>query len=213
MARLVPLSAEILLARAAARLSRLSGAGGGTTVPGKLLWKLDPGAVDRLAARLSDGAALISATNGKTTTSAMAARILAPVARLAHNRSGANLVSGVASALLAARGADVGLFEVDEGALPEVARRLRPRAVCLGNLFRDQLDRYGELELVAARWRAAVDALPGETAVIVNGDDPQVGDLARGHAHATVFGLDDRRHASPTLQHAADSKWCVRCRT
>ncbi len=213
MALRAPLAAEIALARAAAGLSRLAGAGGGTTMPGKLLWKLDPGAVDRLAARLPLGAALVSATNGKTTTSAMAARILAPVARLAHNRSGANLVSGVASALLAARGAELGLFEVDEGALPEVARRLRPRAVCLGNLFRDQLDRYGELELVAARWRAAVDALPGETAVIVNGDDPQVGDLARGHAHATVFGLDDPRHASPTLQHAADSKWCVRCGT
>jgi UDP-N-acetylmuramyl tripeptide synthase len=213
MALRAPLAAEIALARAAAGLSRLAGAGGGTTMPGKLLWKLDPGAVDRLAARLPLGAALVSATNGKTTTSAMAARILAPVARLAHNRSGANLVSGVASALLAARGAELGLFEVDEGALPEVARRLRPRAVCLGNLFRDQLDRYGELELVAARWRAAVEALPGETALIVNGDDPQVGDLAHGHAHATVFGLDDPRHASPTLQHAADSKWCVRCGT
>src|SRR5437762_13705088 len=100
MAVRLPLSAEILLARAAASMSRFAGAGGGTTVPGKLLWKLDPGAVDRLAARLSDGAALISATNGKTTTSAMAARILGPSFRLAHNRSGANLVSGVASALL-----------------------------------------------------------------------------------------------------------------
>ena len=213
MAFRAPLAAEIALARAAAGLSRLAGAGGGTTMPGKLLWKLDPGAVDRLAARLPLGTALVSATNGKTTTSAMAARILAPAARLAHNRSGANLVSGVASALLAARRAELGLFEVDEGALPEVARRLRPRAVCLGNLFRDQLDRYGELELVAARWRAAVDVLPGETALVVNGDDPQVGDLAHGHAHATVFGLDDPRHASPTLQHAADSKWCVRCGT
>src|SRR5213080_3381686 len=209
----VPLAAEIAAARVAGRLSRLVGTGGGTTMPGKLLWKLDPGAVDRLAARLPLGAALVSATNGKTTTSAMAARILAPVARLAHNRSGANLVSGVASALLASRGAELGLFEVDEAALPEVARRLRPRAVCLGNLFRDQLDRYGELELVAARWRAAVEELPGETALMVNGDDPQVGDLAHGHAQATVFGLDDPRHASPTLQHAADSKWCVRCGT
>src|SRR5438132_13191893 len=103
MALRVPLSAEIWLARAAAGRSRLAGAGGGTTVPGKLLWKLDPGAVDRLAARLPQGAALVSATNGKTTTSAMAARILAASFRLAHNRSGANLVSGVASALLAAR--------------------------------------------------------------------------------------------------------------
>ncbi len=213
MARLVPLSAEILLARAAAGLSRLVGAGGGTTVPGKLLWKLDPGAVDRLAARLPQGSALVSATNGKTTTAAMAARILAPSVRLAHNRSGANLVSGVASTLLAARDAELGLFEVDEGALPEVARRLRPRAVCLGNLFRDQLDRYGELELIAGRWREAVSHLDDDAALVVNGDDPQVGDLASLRAKALVFGLDDPRHASAELQHAADSKWCVRCGT
>jgi lipid II isoglutaminyl synthase (glutamine-hydrolysing) len=213
MALRFPLPAEILLARAAVRLSRLAGAGGGTTVPGKLLWKLDPGAVDRLAARLPQGSALVSATNGKTTTSAMAARILAPSFRLAHNRSGANLVSGVASALLAAREAELGLFEVDEAALPEVARRLRPRAVCLGNLFRDQLDRYGELELLAKRWRAAVSELPEESALVVNGDDPQVGDLASGRAVAVVFGLDDPRQASPELQHAADSKWCIRCGT
>jgi UDP-N-acetylmuramyl tripeptide synthase len=143
----------------------------------------------------------------------MAAQILAPSFRLAHNRSGANLVSGVASALLAARGAELGLFEVDEGALPEVASRLRPRAVCLGNLFRDQLDRYGELELVAQRWRVAVSGLPEESILVVNGDDPQVGDLASGHAGAVAFGLDDPRHASPELQHAADSKWCIRCGT
>jgi lipid II isoglutaminyl synthase (glutamine-hydrolysing) len=207
------LPAEIMLARAAARLSRLAGAGGGTTVPGKLLWKLDPAAVDRLAARLPHGTALVSATNGKTTTSAMAARILAPSTRLAHNRSGANLVSGVASALLAARDAELGLFEVDEAALPEVARRLRPRAVCLGNLFRDQLDRYGELELLAQRWRATVSQLGEGAALVVNGDDPQVGDLASRRPGAVVFGLDDPRHASPELQHAADSKWCVRCGT
>src|SRR5207253_9299745 len=145
----VPLSAEILLARAAAGLSRLAGAGGGTTVPGKLLWKLDPGAVDRLARRLPLGSALVSATNGKTTTAAMVAEIVGPRVRLAHNHSGANLVSGVASSLLEARGAELGLFEVDEAALSEVAARLQPRALCLGNLFRDQLDRYGELEHVA----------------------------------------------------------------
>src|SRR5438132_10153983 len=144
----VPLRLEIAAARAVGELSRLARAGGGTTVPGKLLWKLDPGAIDRLAARLPRGSALVSATNGKTTTSAMAASILGEAVRLAHNGSGANLVSGVASTLLAApRDAELGLFEVDEGALPEVARRVRPRAACLGNLFRDHLDRYGELEL------------------------------------------------------------------
>src|SRR5436305_4418626 len=135
------------------------------TIPGKLLSKLDPGAIDRLAARLPAGAAAISATNGKTTTAAMAAEILRRRFRLAHNRSGANLVSGVASTLLSADGAELGLFEVDEAALPEVARRVRPKAILLGNLFRDQLDRYGELEIVAARWRSALDGLDARMVV------------------------------------------------
>ena len=210
--RAVPLQLEIVLARATGTLSRVAGVGGGTTVPGKLLWKLDPGAVDELAGRLPLGSALVSATNGKTTTAAMAAEILRGKLKLAHNRSGANLVSGVASSLLSARDAELGLFEVDEAALPEVARRLRPRALCLGNLFRDQLDRYGELELVAGRWRAAVDELPSDSRLVVNGDDPQVGDLGRTRSR-TVFGVDDPRHAYRTLQHAADSKWCIRCGT
>src|SRR5215475_15316225 len=172
-----PLALEISAARGVAALSRRLGAGGGTTIPGKLLADFDRGAIDRLAGRLPTGTAVVSATNGKTTTTAMAAEILRPRHRLAHNASGANLVSGVASSLLSARDADLGLFEVDEAALPEVTRRLRPRALCLGNLCRDQLDRYGELELVAGRWRAAVDELPSDSRLVVNGDDPQVGDL------------------------------------
>ena len=206
----VPLAAEVAAARAVAGLSRLVGAGAGMTVPGKLLSIVDPGAVDRLAARLPAGTAVVSATNGKTTTAAMAAEILRPRFRLAHNRSGANLLSGVASTLLAADGAELGLLEVDEAALPEVMRRVRPRAVCFGNLFRDQLDRYGELELVAARWRASLASLPG-AALAVNGDDPLVAELAGGRG--LVFGVDDPQVARPALQHAADSIHCVRCGT
>jgi UDP-N-acetylmuramyl tripeptide synthase len=207
----VPLTVGIVGARVAARLSRLVGAGGGTTVPGKVLSSLDPEVLDRLARRLPLGSVLVSATNGKTTTAAMAAQILAPRVRLAHNASGANLRSGVTSSLLSAKGAELGLFEVDEAALPEIAERVRPRAICLGNLFRDQLDRYGELEHVAERWRAVVRDLPAQAALVVNGDDPQVGDLAHERPGSVVFGLDDRRHAVPELLHAADSKWCLRC--
>jgi lipid II isoglutaminyl synthase (glutamine-hydrolysing) len=209
----LPLPAGIAAARAAGGLSRLARTGGGTTIPGKVLTFLTPSAVEQLASRLPAGAALVSATNGKTTTTAMVAEILEGRVRLAHNSSGANLMSGVASTLLSAQAAELGLFEVDEAALPEVARRVRPRAVCLGNLFRDQLDRYGELELVADRWRRAVSELSEETSVVVNGDDPQLGDLAGSRPSSIVFGLDDRRQAAPELQHAADSKWCLRCGT
>jgi UDP-N-acetylmuramyl tripeptide synthase len=208
-----PLALEIAAARGVAALSRRVGAGGGTTIPGKLLSQLDPEAIDRLAARLSAGTAVVSATNGKTTTTAMASEILQSRHRLAHNAAGANLVSGVASALLAAADADLGLFEVDEAALPELVCRLRPQAVCLGNLFRDQLDRYGELELVAERWREAVAGLPEETRLIFNADDPQLAAVGEAHAGSVAFGLDDPAVARPSLQHAADSKYCVRCGT
>ena len=209
----VRLELETLAARGVGALSRAAGRGGGTTLPGKLLWKLDPGAVDALAARLPLGVALVSATNGKTTTTAMAARILGGEHRLAWNQAGANLLSGIASALVSARKAELGLLEVDEGALFEAAARMRPRAVALSNLFRDQLDRYGELELVAEGWRKAVDGLPDATTLVVNADDPVVSSLADERTHALRFGLDDPRHARPELQHAADSKYCIRCGT
>ena len=205
------LALEASAARLVGRLSRAAGRGGGTTLPGKLVWKLDPAAVDALAARLHQGVALVSATNGKTTTTAMASSILAPTRTLAWNNSGANLASGIASTLLDADGADLGLLEVDEFALPELMRRTHPRVVCLGNLFRDQLDRYGELEHIAERWRDAVAGLAPEATLVANADDPLVAGLAEGRESRLLFGVDDPRRARNGLQHASDSKYCIRC--
>jgi UDP-N-acetylmuramyl tripeptide synthase len=170
--------------------------------------RLEPGAIGRLAARLREGSVVISATNGKTTTAAMAAAILERTGRrLVHNRAGANMAGGVASALLDARGpADLGLFEVDEFWLPRVARELSPRALLLANLFRDQLDRYGELETIADRWAEVVAAQRG--GLVLNADDPLIADLAE---EATFFGVEDASLALPGLQHASDSKHCRRC--
>src|SRR4051794_15109254 len=153
----LPLPAAVGAARAAGALSRAAGRGGGTTLPGRVLLALDGEAPEQIAARLPLGAAVVSATNGKTTTCAMAAEILQEDVSICHNAAGANLLSGVSAALLAGTDAggrprcQLGLFECDEAALPEVARRVRPHTLALGNLFRDQLDRYGELELVAER--------------------------------------------------------------
>ena len=205
------LGLEIGVARLAGGVSRAAGRGGGTTLPGKLLWRVDPDAIDALAARLPRGTAVVSATNGKTTTSAMAAQVLGARHRLAWNNSGANLASGVASTLLQTRDAELGLFEVDEFALPGLLQRLQPHVLVLGNLFRDQLDRYGELEHIAERWREVVAALPETTRLVVNADDPLVADLAADRPGSVRFGIDDPRVARPALQHAADSKYCVRC--
>jgi lipid II isoglutaminyl synthase (glutamine-hydrolysing) len=180
------LAPKLAIARAVGVVSRLRG-GGGTSLPGRLLLALDPGAIAELSARLPDGCAVVSATNGKTTTAALAASILEREGvSLVHNQAGANMAGGVASTLLgAARGrgvaGDFGLFEVDEFWLPKLVEQLRPRVVVLGNLFRDQLDRYGELDAIADRWERAVRGGAGSGALLVcNADDPTVADLARG---------------------------------
>lgn len=209
-------SPSIVIARAAGRLSRGFGRGGGTSLPGKVLLRLRPGAVGDLAAALEHGTALVSATNGKTTTSRMIAGAVREAGwRLVSNRAGANLLSGVATALLddARRRppSEIGLFEVDEAALPTVAADVRPRVVLLMNLFRDQLDRYGEIETLAARWEQMIAALPAETVVVANADDPAVCALARERENTIFFGLADVRASLADLPHAADSKRCRRC--
>ena len=198
------------LARAASRRLR----GGGTAVPGKLLLRLEPRALAKLAPRLGRGSVVISATNGKTTTAAMLASVLERGGiGLVHNRTGSNMAGGVASAMLDARpgGDELGMFEVDEAWLPAVARDLRPHTFLLSNLFRDQLDRYGELAVLAERWSEMVDAQPESTRLVLNADDPLVADLGRDRPDVTYFGVADDSLALAELQHAADSKGCSRC--
>src|SRR5215212_907614 len=159
---------KLALARAVGVLSRRSGRGGGTTLPGRILLRLAPDALDRLSTTLSRGSTIISATNGKTTTAGMIAAARRAAGRTpVHNRAGSNMSWGVATALLDQRG-DEGLLEVDEAWLPRVAPQLRPRLIVLGNLFRDQLDRYGELEQIADRWAELVASSAGEVGFALN---------------------------------------------
>jgi UDP-N-acetylmuramyl tripeptide synthase len=205
-----------LLARATGVASRRLGRGGGTTFPGRLMLRLSPGALARMSKELDDGSVLLSATNGKTTTASMiAAQLERDGRRVVHNRAGSNMAWGVATALLDAGRApgELGLFEVDEAWLPRVSSELRPRLLLLSNLFRDQLDRYGELELLADRWAAAVAALEGHAGFVLNADDPLVADLGRERRQVTYFGLEDDTQALPEMQHAADSKHCRNCGT
>ena len=217
----VRLAAGLAAARAVGGLARATGRGGGTSLPGKVLTRVEPHAIERLAGRLARGSVVISATNGKTTTAAMVSTVLERAGtRLVHNRAGANMVGGVASALAAAarRGGrevdgDLGLFEVDEFWLGPVVEELEPRAILLSNLFRDQLDRYGELDIIADRWAELVARRGARSALVLNADDPLVADLGRGDpAHpALYFGVEDDSLALPELQHASDSKHCRRC--
>jgi UDP-N-acetylmuramyl tripeptide synthase len=212
------LAAGVAAAKAVGTLARTAGRGGGTSLPGKVLTRVEPHAIGRLARRLERGSVVISATNGKTTTAAMVASILERTgARLVHNRAGANMAGGIAATLANAsrRGGrtltgDFGLFEVDEFWLGPVVEELEPRAMLLGNLYRDQLDRYGELDTIAERWaQVAESAL--DTRLVLNADDPTVADLGRHREDAVYFGVEDDGVALAEMQHAADAKHCRRC--
>jgi UDP-N-acetylmuramyl tripeptide synthase len=208
--------AKVALSRAVGAASRASGRGGGTTLPGRVLLRLEPEAIALLGAGLDRGATIVSATNGKTTTAGMIAAVLGADDRHpVHNRAGSNMTWGVATALLEQSGRE-GLFEVDEAWLPRVSEQLDPRLIVLGNLFRDQLDRYGEMEALADEWAKTVAARTGSTDFVLNADDPLIADLGRDREGARregvlYFGIEDPSQALPELQHAFDAKHCRRC--
>ena len=213
------LGPKLAFARAVGTVSRLRG-GGGTSLPGKLLMRLEPDAIEALGGRLDRGSVLVSATNGKTTTAALAAAVLERGGlSLVHNQAGANMAGGIASTLLEAAGrggsisGELGLFEVDELWLDRLAAQLHPKVVMLGNLFRDQLDRYGELDAIAERWAKAVGpgGPAGAAELVCNADDPLLADLGRERAHVLYYGVDDDTLALEGMAHAADAKHCRRC--
>ncbi len=162
---------KVALARLVRAVSRRAGRSGGTTAPGRLLLALDDTALERLGRRLDEGSVLVSGTNGKTTSASMISNVMKHAGRpLVHNRAGSNMTWGVATALLDAgdRPRELGLFEVDEAWLARVAHALEPHTILLSNLFRDQLDRYGELETIADRWAAVVAGFPGTALVLLS---------------------------------------------
>jgi UDP-N-acetylmuramyl tripeptide synthase len=214
--------AAIWTGKVAGSASRALRRGGGTAVPGVIAERVEPRLIERLGAQLGQGSVLVTGTNGKTTT----AHMVSSVARAAgylplHNRSGSNLMRGIATALI--DDADLlgrlrqgeqrlGVFEVDEAILPDAVRALAPRVLVFTNLFRDQLDRYGEVDAIAARWQSTLRAAPESTVVVLNADDPSVAalkDVARGPV--LHYGVDDRKVALSGPEHAADSRWCPAC--
>jgi len=213
------LVAAVVAGRLVTLLSRTFGLGGGTTAPGHLVRFLDPQAICDMAARIPRGSIVVTGTNGKTTTSRMISTVLQKAGlRVIHNRSGANLIVGIASALVndsTLSGwpwAEVGLFEVDEAAFPAAVRELRPRFCVLTNLFRDQLDRYGEVDYLARIWRETLERLPESTTVLLNVDDPRLASLGDGLAcRVLYFGIEDRSLPGTAGSHASDSRFCLRC--
>ena len=216
------LMAAIAAGKLAGIASRAFGRGGGTALPGVLAERIDPRLVEQLAAQVGHGSVMVTGTNGKTTTAHMLSSVAAKAGYLPlHNRSGSNLMRGVATSLLDQSGPlgrlfqaerRLGIFEVDEATLPEAVAAVKPRVLIFTNLFRDQLDRYGEVDSIAARWRDTLQAAPESTTVVLNADDPSVAALEASARGRVVFcGVDDRAPALDEPEHAADSRWCPDC--
>ncbi|MFM9105666.1 MAG: Mur ligase family protein, partial [Chloroflexota bacterium] len=215
------LAAALAAAKSSGAVIRRLGRGGRSASPGQIADRIDPGLLGKVAGRLPQGAIVVAGTNGKTTTSRMIADILEASGRIvAHNRSGSNLVRGVASAfaerssLLGNPRADCAVIESDEAALPDILRQVRPRVLVLNNLFRDQLDRYGELAAIAGKWAPALRALDARAIVVANGDDPMLAALTEDlAARRVLLGLDDANPAYQLerLPHAVDSATCRSC--
>ena len=214
------LFAAILAARSAQLASRRLGTGGGSTIPGVVARRVDPGVLNKLSRQLPLGSAAITGTNGKTTTTGMISKVLATAGiRAVNNSTGANLVTGVTAALvsdssLAGRMAsEMGLFEVDEASVPRVAAEAELEILAVLNLFRDQLDRYGELAYTGKVIASAFANLPRAGAVVLNADDPLVASLGTSAARPVFYGVDAPDLDTGSLQHVADSKDCPACGT
>lgn len=200
-------------------LSRLFSFGGGSSFPGLVALKIDPNLITKISGKLRYGSIVITGTNGKTTSSKYLSSILKNNGyKVVHNRTGSNLMRGIASALIeqstvfgTPRG-DIGLFEIDEATMKDAVASIRPKIILVTNLFRDQLDRYGELDKIAAVISNSMSGLNDAT-ILLNADDPLVVSLShRINNENTIrfFGLNDDTYTSESRA-SIDSKDCLLC--
>ncbi|MGH2485056.1 MAG: MurT ligase domain-containing protein [Ktedonobacterales bacterium] len=226
--RRVRAALAVVAGRSAGALARRLRFGGGTSLPGLVARRVDPTVSTYLSAQLRRGSVVITGTNGKTTTSGLTATVLrAGGMRVWRNREGANLARGVTAALIIRalpsgrlrwQGNAAAVFEVDEAAFPRVVAEIQPRVIIVTNLFRDQLDRYGEVDIVTERWRRAIDTMPAQTTLVLNADDPAIAALAtpERHAGAVYFGVESVASAADDPDgertDVIDTRTCPRCR-
>ena len=212
-------TAAVWAGTASGTLSRVTRRGGGTTLPGDVARAIDPKILTKLSKDLSQGSIVVTGTNGKTTTSRLISWLLEGAGhRVVANRAGANLIYGLTAAAVnradagAKLKADWAVFEIDEASLPRAVDEIQPKSTIVLSLFRDQLDRYGELESIARKIEKALSKLPDGTRAILNVDDPRVAEIGLALPRKPMwFGLDDERVAAHALPHAADARTCPRC--
>ena len=193
--------------------------GAASVLPGSIARRIEPRLLQLLSQQVKNGVILIAGTNGKTTTALLLCTILERKGfRVTHNSTGANLENGLMTALLESTNllgtlnADYAILEVDENIVPKVLTPLQPRIILCLNLFRDQLDRYGEVDTISKRWTKVISTLPPETVVIPNADDPTLSNLGQQLPQRVLFfGLNEPEHYLEAIPHAVDSIYCPKC--
>lgn len=193
----------------------------GTTFPGKVALRIDPKMMEHLSASYTDGIIIVTGTNGKTTTANLLANILRVAGKgFAFNQAGANLVTGITGALIQSTrwtGSSLeklALLEVDEATVPKLCEQVSPQLAIVTNFFRDQLDRYGELDTTV---RMVREALPKETGLILNADDPLVAQFGANPAKADVraiyYGIERTPESKSESQETREARFCPVCGT
>jgi len=211
----------VLASNGSAKLIRLLKRGGGTSYPGLIAQRIDPNILSKLNAQLKRGSVIVTGTNGKTTTTALIQTILKQSGlKVLYNKTGANMLAGIIVSFLRAANAlgkiehDAAVIETDEGVFPQLCQTIHPELVVVTNFFRDQLDRYGELDKTISYIRMGLSKLPKGTKVLLNADDPMVVGLSgiEGLKYF-YFGLEDKEIAFREMNQTAEGKYCPRCGT
>lgn len=215
--------ARLALAISAGKLAgasgRLLGVGGGTSLPGLIARRIDPDILKSVVGASKAKKIVITGSNGKTTTARMTAAMAENNGkRVSHNRAGSNLLQGVTSVavnfadIFGRLNSDVLLFEIDEGTMPLAIPEIKPDVVVITNIFRDQLDRYGELYSVAKALDKTLEDLPESSTILLNGNDPQVANFGlRAKAKRLFFGLETTEVGTPVPEQSADIIRCIHC--
>ncbi len=213
------LGLAVLTAKTVTFIVRSLRLGAASVLPGEIARRIQPNLLQLLSCQVKQGVILIAGTNGKTTTSLLLRTMLENKGwRVTHNATGANLENGLMTALLENTNAigqlqaDYAILEVDENIVPKVVQPIQPRIILCLNLFRDQLDRYGEVDTISQRWGNAITPLPPETAIVANADDPTLSYMGQKLSQNVLFfGLSEPEQYLDEIPHAVDSIYCPRC--
>ncbi|HSW48187.1 MAG TPA: MurT ligase domain-containing protein [Candidatus Saccharimonadales bacterium] len=209
----------IVFGKIISKIFRLLKLGDGSTWPGHIALNLNKNFVKQVLQNSKTKIVIIAGTNGKTTTAALLKTALKNNGETVfQNKSGANLLNGIASSLIINSSLsgkidyDFAIFEIDENALPHVLAQCEPDYLILINLFRDQLDRYGEINTIIEKWKKSISQLTNKTNLVLNADDPQIAYLSKGtDANVSFFGLSKSETNNNIFQDSADSGYCPNC--